>query len=124
MTMEQCSLDVIRGADHKYVHLGTGDSFYFDLTDDPDQGDRKPMANLDDRRALLSNGIPPSDSNREVHSQMVYGVASVVHRTFRRALGRQIPWPFPPYNGVSQIRRAPVSRLIAQGRPPRPVGPR
>lgn len=78
-------------------------------TDDPDQGDRKPVANLDDRRVLLANGIPPSDSNREFHSQMVYGVASVVHRTFRRALGRQIPWPFPPFNGVSRLRIRPFA---------------
>jgi arylsulfatase A-like enzyme len=37
ITMEQCSLDVVRAADHKYVHLGNGDCFFFDLTDDPDQ---------------------------------------------------------------------------------------
>ncbi len=37
LTMEECSLDVVRAADHKYVHLGNGDCFYFDLVDDPDQ---------------------------------------------------------------------------------------
>jgi hypothetical protein len=73
-------------------------------TDDPDRGDRKPPADLDNIKVLLSNGIAPSDSNREFHSQMVYGVASVVHRSFRRALGRQIPWPFPPHDGVSRLR--------------------
>jgi arylsulfatase A-like enzyme len=36
-TMEQCTIDVVRAADHKYVHLGTGDCLYFDLTEDPDQ---------------------------------------------------------------------------------------
>jgi len=37
LTMEQCALDVVRAADHKYVHFGNGDSLYFDLSDDPDQ---------------------------------------------------------------------------------------
>jgi arylsulfatase A-like enzyme len=36
-TMEQCTLDVVRGPTSKYVHFGTGDTLYFDLTDDPDQ---------------------------------------------------------------------------------------
>lgn len=36
-TMEQCSMDVLRTADHKYVQLGTGDRLLFDLRDDPDQ---------------------------------------------------------------------------------------
>ena len=36
-TMEQCTLDVVRGAHHKYVHFGTGDTLFFDLDDDPDQ---------------------------------------------------------------------------------------
>jgi hypothetical protein len=79
-------------------------------TDDPDRGDRKPPADLDNIKVLLSNGIAPSDSNREFHSQMVYGVASVVHRSFRRALGRQIPWPFPPHGGVSRLRIRPFAR--------------
>jgi arylsulfatase A-like enzyme len=37
ITMEQCSLDVLRGPDFKYVHVGDGSSLYFDLTDDPHQ---------------------------------------------------------------------------------------
>lgn len=39
LTMEQCGLDVVRAADHKYVHLGNGDSIFFDLREDPDQVD-------------------------------------------------------------------------------------
>jgi len=79
-------------------------------TDDPDDGDRKPLADLDSVKVLLANGIAPSDSNREFHSQMVYGVASIVHGSFRRALGRQIPWPFQPYGGVSRLRIRPFAR--------------
>ncbi|MFN8019615.1 MAG: alkaline phosphatase family protein [Acidimicrobiales bacterium] len=37
LTMEECGLDVVRGRDHKYVHLGNGDSIAFDLREDPDQ---------------------------------------------------------------------------------------
>jgi arylsulfatase A-like enzyme len=37
ITMEQCSLDVLRGPDFKYVHVGDGSSLYFDLADDPHQ---------------------------------------------------------------------------------------
>jgi len=37
LTMEQCTMDVIRGHDHKYVHIGDGTTLFFDLSDDPDQ---------------------------------------------------------------------------------------
>jgi arylsulfatase A-like enzyme len=37
LTMEECCLDVVRGAHEKYVHLGDGSCLYFDLDDDPDQ---------------------------------------------------------------------------------------
>lgn len=37
LTMEECALDVLRAADHKYVHFANGDCLYFDLRDDPDQ---------------------------------------------------------------------------------------
>jgi arylsulfatase A-like enzyme len=37
LTMEQCSLDVVRGDGFKYVHVGDGSSLYFDLADDPHQ---------------------------------------------------------------------------------------
>ena len=37
LTMEQCTLDVIRAADHKYVQLGDGSWRYYDLEADPDQ---------------------------------------------------------------------------------------
>jgi arylsulfatase A-like enzyme len=35
LTMEQCTLDVVRSAEHKYVHFGNGDRLLFDLTEDP-----------------------------------------------------------------------------------------
>lgn len=35
LTMEQCTLDVVRSAEHKYVQFGNGDRLLFDLTEDP-----------------------------------------------------------------------------------------
>ncbi|MCU1454575.1 MAG: sulfatase [Acidimicrobiales bacterium] len=37
LTMEQCCLDVVRGAQHKYVHFADGTALLFDLDADPDQ---------------------------------------------------------------------------------------
>ncbi|MCB0971850.1 MAG: sulfatase-like hydrolase/transferase [Acidimicrobiales bacterium] len=37
LTMEQCSLDVLRTDDHLYVHVGDGTSISYDLVDDPEQ---------------------------------------------------------------------------------------
>lgn len=37
LTMEQCTLDVLRGDGYKFVQLGNGDRMYFDLVDDPHQ---------------------------------------------------------------------------------------
>lgn len=37
LTMEQCCLDVVRSATHKFVNFGDGGRLFFDLTEDPDQ---------------------------------------------------------------------------------------
>ena len=37
LTMEQCCLDVVRSATHKFVNFGDGSRLFFDLTEDPDQ---------------------------------------------------------------------------------------
>ena len=94
-----------------YEKLGPGPvGALFEVeTADQETGEQNPAPNLDALRVLLANGIPPSDSNREFHAQMVYGVASLVHRSFRRALGRQIPWPFPPRDGVARLRVRPFA---------------
>jgi arylsulfatase A-like enzyme len=54
LTMEQCTLDVVRTASHKYVHLADGSSLLFDLRSDPDQlEDRSADPALDGVRAGL-----------------------------------------------------------------------
>jgi len=59
-------------------------------------------ADLDDLNVVVSSGYAPSESNHRFHAQMVYAVASQVHASFRRALGRQIGWPF---DGPAEVRR-------------------
>ncbi|HRW36271.1 MAG: alkaline phosphatase family protein [Acidimicrobiales bacterium] len=58
VTMEQCALDVLRAADHKYVHVGDGSCLYFDLRTDPQQlvdrsGDPSYLAAVADARSRL-----------------------------------------------------------------------
>lgn len=61
---------------------------------DEANGHRYVIADLDEHTALLGHGFAPSESDPRFHAQMVYAVASLVHASFRRALGRQIGWPF------------------------------
>jgi hypothetical protein len=51
-------------------------------------------ADLNKHSVMLSDGYDPSDSNPAFLQQMVYAVASLVHASFRRALGRQLGWTF------------------------------
>lgn len=67
-------------------------------------------ADLDDHAALLNHGYPPSESDPRFHAQMVYAVSSLVHASFRRALGRQIGWPFACDSGNrSRLRIRPFA---------------
>jgi len=89
-------------ADIPYEPLIPGPSgTLFEVENDDQQTGRSNAApDLDDRGVLLANGYAPSDSNTRFHAQMVYAVASMVHQTFRQALGRQIGWPFAPRTGA------------------------
>jgi hypothetical protein len=49
-------------------------------------------ADLEDHAIVMRHGYEPSQSEPRFHQQMVYAVASLVHRSFRRALGRQLGW--------------------------------
>lgn len=49
-------------------------------------------ANLESHAAILRLGYEASEADPAFRQQMVYAVASVVHRSFRRALGRQLAW--------------------------------
>jgi arylsulfatase A-like enzyme len=58
LTMDQCTMDVLRAADHKYVQLGNGDALFFDLGSDPDQltnriADREVAERVSHARARL-----------------------------------------------------------------------
>jgi hypothetical protein len=54
----------------------------------------RPKLKLDDPDILVSSGINPSTSDERFHEQMVYAVSSLVHTSFRNALGRQLTWGF------------------------------
>lgn len=67
-------------------------------------------ADLDDHAALLGHGYTPSESDPRFHAQMVYAIASLVHASFRRALGRQIGWPFlATSEGAPRLRILPFA---------------
>lgn len=55
---------------------------------------QRPKLKLDDPDILVNNGINPSTSDERFHEQMVYAVSSLVHTSFRHALGRQLTWGF------------------------------
>jgi hypothetical protein len=54
----------------------------------------RPKLKLDSPDILVSSGINPSTSDERFHEQMVYAVSSLVHTSFRHALGRQLTWGF------------------------------
>jgi arylsulfatase A-like enzyme len=89
LTMEQCALDVVRGRDHKYVHLANGDSLYFDLTDDPDQladrtTDPAAAAAVSDARARLLSWRMRHDDRTLTGHRLTAASGLVVRRDPRR----------------------------------------
>lgn len=71
------------------------------------------IADLDDHGALLGDGFAPSQSDPRFHAQMVYAVASMVHASFRRALGRQIGWPFAEGRDNVKLRIRPFASFCS-----------
>lgn len=47
---------------------------------------------LEDRRILLTDGLPPSERDPRFHQQMVYAVVSALLENFERGLGRRLRW--------------------------------
>ena len=74
-----------------------------------DTGEVYAPGDLDEHSVLLSRGYAPSESDPRFHAQMAYSVASVVHASFRRALGRQIGWPFGPPAASLRLRIRPFA---------------
>jgi hypothetical protein len=70
---------------------------HFDVDDyTDDQPLRYRRLNLEEPHNLIQNGRMPSVADPEFHQQMVYAVCSLVFAAFRRALGRDLVWGFPP----------------------------
>jgi hypothetical protein len=64
---------------------------------------RDPL-DLDEHRLLVSQGCTPSVTDPAFRAQMAYAVCSLVHATFRRALGREVPWGFERGGGPDANR--------------------
>jgi arylsulfatase A-like enzyme len=89
LTMEQCAIDVVRGHDHKYVHLASGESLYFDLREDPDQLiDRCSMptaqAEVSEARARLLDWRMRHDDRTLTGHRLTAASGLVVRRDPRR----------------------------------------
>jgi len=66
---------------------------YLEVVDaDPASGAFYTPVDLNDRRALAQNGLPPSETNPLFHQQMVYAVAMSTIGHFEQALGRVALW--------------------------------
>jgi hypothetical protein len=62
-------------------------------------GERYRQVDLDAPEILIRDGRDPSPSDWYFHQQMVYAVCSLVYATFRKALGRHIPWGYRQNSG-------------------------
>lgn len=47
---------------------------------------------LDEKKLLMEDGLPPSPSEPRFHQQMVYVVCMQIYDVFRCTLGRDLPW--------------------------------
>jgi hypothetical protein len=66
---------------------------YIEVVDyDPPSGCFYAPLDLNDRRVLAQDGLPPSEGNPQFHQQMVYAVAMTTIDRFERALGRKAFW--------------------------------
>lgn len=88
-----------------YERLDDGPCGFFFKVDNATEGGKPshPPLNLNDPNILINNGINPSTSDERFHEQMVYAVCSVIHTSFRKALGRQIVWGFNKTSDRKQL---------------------
>ncbi len=86
---------------------------YLEVVDvDPASNACYPPLDLNDRRLLAQDGLPPSEGNPQFHQQMVYAVARTTIRHFEKALGRRALWAPRIYRtGRGRLADAYVQRL-------------
>jgi hypothetical protein len=77
----------------------------FEVSMEDPYGRRFAPPRLDRDRWLMQQGHAPSEADPRFHAQMVYAVASLVHQTFRRALGREIGWALGNAEADGEPRR-------------------
>jgi len=85
----------------EYVHVIDYDTSYVPPAkpgapagEPPSRGGYYQTVNLNEPRAMLEQGLDPSESDPRFHQQMVYAVAMETIQTFEEALGRSIRWSF------------------------------
>jgi len=104
------SLGAITTVEVPYEPLTPGPSgalFFVDPHDAVHGIDYAPV-DLEAAAALMQGGVAPSEGDPRFHQQMVYAVASAVHRTFRDALGRAPGFAVPPgAGGARRLRLRP-----------------
>lgn len=85
---------------------------YLEVVDVDPASDRiyEPL-DLNDRRLLAQDGLPPSEGNPQFHQQMVYAVAMTTIGHFERALGRRALWAPHRVKGKMKAEEVPRLRL-------------
>ena len=70
---------------------------------------------LDDRNALIGDGLRPSVMEPRSHQQMVYAVAMKTYGTFRTALGRELQWGFDRPDDPGRLELHPHHSRMTNG---------
>lgn len=70
-------------------------------------GERYSRVSLDAPEVLIRCGRDPSPSDWLFHQQMVYAVSTLIHASFRKALGRHVAWGFTTNTRRTRLRVRP-----------------
>lgn len=83
---------VVANVAYEPLEVGPSGNLFEVRSEDADGKTVWQRADLEAHHIILRQGYEPSEADPCFHQQMVYAVSSMVHRSFRHALGRQIGW--------------------------------
>ena len=95
----------------EHLKIGPTDDYLEVVDYDPASQAFYAPVDLNDKRLLAQDGLPPSEGNPQFHQQMVYAVARTTIRHFERALGRRALWAPHRLEGDSNPKDEFVERL-------------